>query len=70
MTTAEFRAALDRLGLTQVEAARLFGANARTARRWALGEVPVPTTVAMLLQLLLRGKVKLQDIAGRSSANG
>jgi hypothetical protein len=70
VTTAEFRAALDRLGISQVAAAKLFGAHARTARRWALGEAPVPTTVAMLLRLLLRGKIKVQDIAGRSSANG
>jgi DNA-binding transcriptional regulator YiaG len=62
MTTAEFRAALERLGLTQVAAAKLFDASARTARRWALGEVPVPSTVAMLLHLLLRGKIKIRDI--------
>ena len=49
MTAPEFRAALDRLGLTQTGAARLLGVDARTARRWALGEREVPEPARRLL---------------------
>ncbi len=51
MTHAEYRSALDRLGLSQVEAARLLHVDERTSRRWALGERDVPAPVALLLRL-------------------
>lgn len=62
MTPTQFRSALSRLGLTQTGAARLVGADERTARRWALGERTVPGPVVILLRLLLAGKVKVEDI--------
>lgn len=62
MTANQFRAALDRLNLTQVGAARLLGADARTARRWALGERSVPPTVSVLLRLLVAGKITAKDV--------
>jgi len=34
----QYRVALKKLGLTQVEAAHLFGAGERSSRRWALDE--------------------------------
>ena len=49
MDLTEYRAAIARLGLTQGGAARLVGVDARTSRRWALGEVPVPGPVERLL---------------------
>lgn len=62
MTANQFRTALDRLGLSQLGAARLFGADGRTARRWALGERSIPPTVAILLRLLSAGKITTDDI--------
>lgn len=62
MTAKQFQAALDRLGLSQVGAARLFGADPRTARRWALGERSIPESVAILLRLMLAGKITANDI--------
>ena len=62
MTANQFRAALSRLGLPQLAAARLFGADGRTVRRWALGERPVPYTVVILLRLLIAGKISVEDI--------
>ena len=44
-----YRAQLARLELSQGGAARLVGVDARTSRRWALGEVPVPSAVERLL---------------------
>jgi len=62
MTSKQFRTALDRLGLTQVGTARLFGADPRTARRWALDERPIPDAVAILIRLMLAGQITVEDI--------
>lgn len=62
MTAKQFQSAIDRLGLSQVGAARLFGADPRTARRWALGERSVPGAVVILLRLMLAGKITADDI--------
>jgi DNA-binding transcriptional regulator YiaG len=55
MTADEFRAALEGLGLSQVAAAQALEVDARTVRRWALGEreVPGPVRVALRLMRLL-----------------
>lgn len=58
MNADEYRSALEQLGMTQSSAARLFWVNARTGRRWALGEQPVPRAVAIALKLMIRFKVK------------
>jgi hypothetical protein len=62
MTAKQFQNAIDRLGLSQVGAARLVGADPRTARRWALGERSVPEAVAIILRLMLAGKISADDI--------
>lgn len=53
MDQREFREALDALGMSQVDFSRLIAADARTVRRYALGETPVPGAVALLLRMLL-----------------
>jgi DNA-binding transcriptional regulator YiaG len=50
VTPADFRAALDRLGLSQSEAARRCGVNARTVRRWVAGDRPIPGPVIALIR--------------------
>lgn len=62
MTATQFRAALARLELSQLGAARLFGVGERTPRRWASGEADVPPPVAILLRLMLAGKVRTVDV--------
>ena len=62
MTANQFRTALDRLKLSQLGAARLLGVDGRTARRWALGERAIPTVAAILLRLLVAGKITPRDI--------
>jgi len=62
MTANQFRGALKTLALSQLGAARLFGADGRTARRWALGERPVPEAVAILLRLMLARKIAAEDV--------
>ena len=60
MTSDEYRAALDKLGINQQAAGRFFGVGSRTARRWALDEARVPNPVAMLLQLMLKKRLKVE----------
>lgn len=60
MTANQYRAALKKLGLSQVGAARLFGVNDVTSRRWA--KSGVTGTVSILLNLLLAGKITAKDI--------
>lgn len=64
MTAAQLRAALDRLNLTGVAAAELFGVEIRTVRRWVSGDSPVPDAVAIVLRLVVAGKVTLADVEG------
>ena len=51
MTTKEFRAGLDALGMTQEGFAEMIGVSGRTGQRWANNAVPPP--VATLMRLLL-----------------
>lgn len=62
LTAKQYQAALDRLKLSQLGAARLFKADGRTSRRWASGERSVPESVAILLKLMLVGKITAADI--------
>lgn len=50
MTSDAFRAALDRLGMSQVGLARALDVDQRTVRRWAAGQAPIPKAVQMLLE--------------------
>jgi len=52
MTPDQFRAALAGLGMTQSGFARVALVDARTVRRWALGEREVPGPVVALLKLM------------------
>ncbi len=62
MTPAEFRGALDRLGLSQVRAAKLLGVHDKAARNWAAGRNKVPHAVATLLRLMADGKITIADL--------
>ena len=62
MTAKQYRAALDKIGLTQLAVGELFSVGARTSRRWALDEARIPGPVAILLRLLLKKRIKLEDI--------
>lgn len=62
MSPTQFRNALRRLDLTQQGMASLLGADERTARRWALGERAVPSCVAIVLRLLVAGKITTADV--------
>lgn len=54
--TTTLQAQLDRLNLSQVGAARLFGIDDRTMRRYCSGELPTPRAITIALGLLIRCK--------------
>ena len=56
VTADEYRAAIARLDLSQVAAARLLGVDDRTSRRWATGERDVPPPVQRFLRYLIATK--------------
>jgi len=62
MTPHQYRAALAKLGISQVRVAQLMGADPRTSRSWALGQNRIPPPVAILLRLMLIGRITVQDI--------
>jgi len=68
MTPKQFQAAIDRLGLSQVGAARLVGADPRTSRRWVAGDRSIPEPVAIILRLMIAGKITSEDVLSARSA--
>ena len=54
MTAKQYRNALKRLGLNQVQAAEALGVAARTSRRYAAVDGEIPETVAKLLRLWIK----------------
>lgn len=62
MTAKQYQAAIDKLGMSQIAAGRLLKVGPRTSRRWALDETPVPPAVAMLLHLMVKGRVQPEEL--------
>lgn len=59
MDANDYRDAIARLGLSQVKAGTVLGADARTSRRWAKDGPPNSVSVALAALLLLQdGGVK------------
>ena len=68
MTKNQYRFALANLGWTQVQAAHFFKVDTRTSRRWALGEVPIPESVAKVLRYLVKHpRTNLDDFERHAS---
>lgn len=61
MTANQFRAALDRLGLSQAGAAAFLGISTRSAHGYA-NDKPIPEPIAKLLRLMIRLNLKPSDV--------
>jgi DNA-binding transcriptional regulator YiaG len=68
VTPAELQDTMRRLGLSQIGAASLLRVNVRTVRRWQDGDVPVPFAVAVVLRMLVDGRLTLRDISSSAGA--
>lgn len=62
MTPTEYRDLLERAGLSQVGAARLFRVNPKTSRRWASEKDPqdIPAAVEIALRLMVQFGVTVE----------
>ena len=58
MSAQQYRDALDKIGMSQISAGKLFQVGSRTARRWALDEARVPVAVAMVLRLMVKKRLR------------
>jgi len=57
MTANRLRDIIEALGLSQNALARFLQVDPRTVRRWALDELPVPISVTLALELMIKFKV-------------
>lgn len=55
MTPTALRAAPASLGLSGRGLARVLDVNEKTWRRWVAGQVPIPCSVALVVQAMLDG---------------
>jgi DNA-binding transcriptional regulator YiaG len=53
VTPLQLRTALGKTGFSQVGFARTIQRSGRTVRSWVSGQFPVPTEIAMLLNLMV-----------------
>lgn len=63
----EFGAIRRRLQWTQEQTATFFDVAGRTVIRWENGKVPVPAPVAMLLRLIVGGRIRNADITNTAT---
>lgn len=63
VTGKEFKRTLERLNVSQLGAGRLFGVDGRTIRAWVADASRIPEAVAILVRLLVAGKITVEDIA-------
>ena len=62
MSTEEYRAALDKLGLSIVGSADYLGLSRRQSQRYAQGTAPIADPVAKLLRLAVRAGFSADDL--------
>lgn len=62
MTPREFKNALGALGLSPSEACRVLGIRKRLVQRVEAGDREVPGSAAKLLQLILMGRLSVQEV--------
>ena len=64
MTAKQYRAAIERLGLSQEAAGELLGASGRSGQNWAAKGAPPAESIT--LRLLLAGRITQQDVEAAS----
>lgn len=62
MTPDQFKKAIKQLGLSQEKAGLWLGLSERQGQRYASGDQEIPAPVGKLLRLVLRLKLKPEDV--------
>ena len=62
MTPAQYKAAIKALDLSQERAGDWLGIGRRTSQSYALGETRIPEPIAKLLRLMIKLKLKPEEI--------
>lgn len=62
MTGEQFDKAITKLGFNQSSFSRTIHVNDRTVRTWISGKYPVPTVVAMLVNLMVKTEATIEDL--------
>lgn len=62
MTPKQYAEAIERLGLSQRGAGKFLGVDERTSRKWIAGDARIPESAAKLLRLMVRLKLKPDDV--------
>lgn len=62
MDGQELWAKLQKLGFSQMGFSRTIGVSPQAVRTWVGGRYPVPTVVAMLVNLMLKTKTNPEDL--------
>ena len=57
MTAEQYRAALERLGFSQIRGGKWLGIAGRTSQNYANGATPIPEPTARLIRLVLKLKL-------------
>lgn len=63
MTGAEYQDAIDKIGISQVGAAKLFGVNEKTSRDWKADRYPPPRCVELLLKVMIKFGIRPDQVA-------
>jgi len=61
MAPDQFRTTINKLGLSQVAAARLFGVDEETLHQWANGERDIPAPAVRFLHYLIATRTKGEE---------
>jgi DNA-binding transcriptional regulator YiaG len=62
MTNRQFKKALETLGIRQTEFAEAIHVHLRTVANWTGGRSEVPTLVAILINLMLKDNLTVEDL--------
>jgi len=62
MTSKQYRETIERLGLSQHQAAGFLGVSPRTSQSYALGETRIPEPVAKLLRITVKLKLNPEEL--------
>lgn len=62
MTPTEFKTIIAKLGFSQEAAGEWLGVSRRQGQRWAAGDREIPKSVGMLLRVMMKHKITIDQV--------